>query len=81
MLTDIKLGKFDLRCSIETFLYRPVTMLMYVTLKPANVVFGLDQETVREDSVTLLKTISVAGSGPGERKQGEIYSHFVNTLY
>lgn len=44
-------------------------MLVYVTLKPANVVFGLDQETVREDSVTLLKTISVAGSGPGGRKK------------
>lgn len=53
-------------------------MLMYVTLKPANVVFGLDQETVREDSVTLLKTISVAGSGPGERKQGDFYSQVVS---
>lgn len=55
-------------------------MLVYVTLKPANVVFGLDQETVREDSVTLLKTISVAGSGPGERKQGfysQIHSAFI----
>lgn len=50
-------------------------MLVYVTLKPANVVFGFDQETVREDSVTLLKTISVAGSGPGERKYS--YSQFV----
>ena len=44
-------------------------MLVYVTLKPENVVFGLDQETVTEDSVTLLKTISVAGSGPGERNK------------
>lgn len=43
---------------------RPVTMWVYVTLKPVNEVFGLDQDTVREDSVTLLKTISVAGSGP-----------------
>lgn len=42
-------------------------MLVYVILKPANVVFGLDQETVSEDSVTLLKTISVGGSGPDKR--------------
>lgn len=54
-------------------------MLVYVTLKPENAVFGLDQETVKEDSVTLLKTISVAGSGPGERKQGAFYSHFAAT--
>lgn len=48
-------------------------MLVYMTLKPEKVVFGLDQETVREDSVTLLKTISVAGSGPGETKQGRFF--------
>lgn len=49
---------------------RPVTMLMYVTLKPVNIVFGLDQDTVREDSVTLLKSISVADSGPSQKKSG-----------
>lgn len=43
-------------------------MLVYVILKDAYVVFGLDQETLRDDSVTLLKTISVAGSGPGGRR-------------
>lgn len=47
-------------------------MLVYVTLKPVNVVFGLDQETLRETSVTLLKTISVAGSGPSKRKKYNI---------
>lgn len=44
-------------------------MLMYVTVKPVNVVFGLFQETVTEDSVTLLKTSSVGGSGPGRRNK------------
>lgn len=44
-------------------------MLMYVTLKPVNMVFGLVQETVREDSVTLLKTSSVGFSGPGNRNK------------
>lgn len=43
---------------------KPVRMLVYVTRKPANVLFGLDQETVSDDPVTLLKTISVGGSGP-----------------
>ncbi len=71
ILTDNKLENFHLP--------RPVTMLVYVTLKPENVVFGLVQETVREYSVTLLKTISVAGSGPGERKQGDYYSQAVVT--
>lgn len=47
-----------------------MTVLVYVTLKPVNVVFGLDQDTVREDSVTLLKTMSVADSGPNEKKSG-----------
>ena len=37
-------------------------------LKPVSVAFGLVQETAREDSVTLLNTSSVAGSGPGVRK-------------
>jgi len=54
---------------------KPVMMLVYVTLTPENVVFGLDQETLREESVTSLKTISVAGSGPEDRKQGDSYSH------
>lgn len=50
-------------------------MLVYVTLKPTKVVVGFDQETTKEDSVTLLKTISVAGSGPGEKKQGCLYPY------
>ena len=37
-----------------------------MTLKPVKALFGLDQETVTDDSVTLLNTISVGGSGPGE---------------
>ena len=40
-----------------------------MTLKPVKVLFGLDQETVTDDSVTLLSTISVAGSGPGETQR------------
>lgn len=55
-------------------------MLVYMTLKPEKVVFGLDQETVREDSVTLLKTISVAGSGPGETKQGRFFYSETRTV-
>lgn len=50
-------------------------MLVYVTRKPVNVVFGLDQDTAIEDSVTLLKTMSVADSGPKIRN---VYSHFRN---
>lgn len=55
-------------------------MLVYVTLKPVNVVFGLDQDTLREDSVKLLKTISVAGSGPSKNKTRGFYSHFCSDI-
>lgn len=48
-------------------------MLMYVILKPVNVVFGLTQETPTEDSVTLLKSIRVGGSGPVRRKQAKCF--------
>ena len=48
---------------------KPVIELVYVTLKPVKALFGLDQETVTDDSVTLLNTISVAGSGPGEAQR------------
>lgn len=47
--------------------------LVYVTLKPVCVDFGLDQDTVREDSETLLKTMSVAGLGPSEEEVTVIY--------
>ena len=38
--------------------------------KPVRALLGLDQDTAREDSVTLLKTMSVGGSGPEDRERG-----------
>lgn len=68
-------GNCDLRQSLHVVFNRPVRMLMYVTLNPAKAPLGLVQETAREDSVTLLKTISVAGSGPGEKDNCECKIH------
>lgn len=51
-------------------------MLVNMTLKLVNAVFGLDHATVMEDSVTLLKTISVAGSGPGSTNQRDYFKFY-----
>lgn len=42
-----------------------------MTLKPLTAVFGLVQDTVRDLSVSSLKTMSVGGSGPEENHQRE----------
>lgn len=55
---------------------KPVRMLVYVTRKLSNVVFGFDQETVSDDSVTLLKTISVGGSGPDKMYTNQECNYF-----